>query len=312
MKTVNKKERVQQEVICNEDQFGHWGDPENEKFFHPKPKVLNIFPIEGKAEKLVEEVLKRDLTKVIKFRFDPINVCNLACVFCTTDLQAKHSQISLDSFKKILEKTSNTCKRISIGCSYEPLMAKNIDEYLLIAKEIISKNFKEKPNVTMITNGLLLEKRKLKNLGFLDWIHISVHSHIKENFEKIEQKAKFEDLVAGIKDIRTKYKDLNIHIEFVANKENKNDIEGFIPWAFNELKVDSLNIRRVSISSYAPRSYLEQSLKKNMLIGISDEEWNDVQFKISKSWPSKLSTTPSFNSEDQILKKQAMTDVIEL
>ncbi len=309
---MKNKKRVKQDIICNEDQFGHWGDPENEKFFHPKPKVLNIFPIEGKPEKLVEEVLKRDLNNVIKFRFDPVNVCNLACVFCTTDLQVKHGQISIDSLKKILEKVSNTCRRISIGCSYEPLMAKNIDEYLHVAKELISKNFKNKPITTMITNGLLLEKRKLQNLGFLDWIHISVHSHRKENFEKIERKAKFETLVAGIKDIRKRYNDLNIHIEFVANKENKNDVEGFIPWAFNELKVDSLNVRRVSTSSYAPRSYLEQSLKDNISIGISDEEWSDIQHKVSESWPSDLSTTPAFNSEEQILKKQATTEVIEL
>ena len=191
-------------------------------------------------------------------------------------------------------------------------MAKNIDEYLLVAKELISKNFKNKPIITMITNGVLLEKRKLQNLGFLDWIHISVHSHRKENFEKIERKAKFETLVAGIKDIRSRYNDLNIHIEFVANKENKNDVEGFIPWAFNELKVDSLNVRRVSTSSYAPRSYLEQSLKDNISIDISDEEWSEIRHKVSKSWPSDLSTTPSFNSEEQILKKQATTEVIEL
>ena len=216
MKT--KKKRIEQDIICNEDQFGHWGDPKNTKFFHPKPKVLNIFPVEGKPELLAEEVLKRDLNNVIKFRFDPSNTCNVACVFCTTDLQARHSQISPSSFEAILNKISNTCRRISIGCSYEPLMAKNIDEYLLIAKTIISKKFKNKPVVTMVTNGTLIGKRKLDNLDFLDWIHISVHSHIKENFERIERKANFENLVSNIKNIRNRFKDLNIHIEFVANK----------------------------------------------------------------------------------------------
>ena len=88
------KKRIEQEIICNEDQFGNWGDPENSKFFHPKPKVLNIFPVEKKPTLLTEEVLKSDLSEVIKFRFDPVNVCNLACVFCTTDLQARHAQIS--------------------------------------------------------------------------------------------------------------------------------------------------------------------------------------------------------------------------
>ena len=77
----NKKKRIVQDEICNENQFGNWGDPKNPKFFHPKPKVLNIFPVEGNPQLLVDEVLKRDLSEVVKFRFDPVNVCNLACVF---------------------------------------------------------------------------------------------------------------------------------------------------------------------------------------------------------------------------------------
>ena len=35
-----KKKRIEQDIICNEDQFGHWGEPENSKFYHPKPKVI--------------------------------------------------------------------------------------------------------------------------------------------------------------------------------------------------------------------------------------------------------------------------------
>lgn len=309
---LKKSKRIVQDIIVNEDQFGHWGDPENEKFFHPKPKVLNIFPIEGKPEKLAEEVLKRDLSNVLKFRFDPVNVCNLSCVFCTTDLRAKHAQISKNALEKILSRISKTCRRVSIGCSYEPLMAKDIDDYLKITEKYIKEKFEFKPTVTMITNGLLLEKRNLQNLNFLDWIHISVHSHLKENFEKIERKAKFETLVSGIKDIRSRFKDLNIHIEFVANDKNKNDVEGFIPWAFNELKVDSINIRRVTTSSYAPRSFLEESLNNNVTIGVTDEDWSEIQKKVTKSWPSELSNTPSFNSDEQILKKQATTETIEL
>ena len=248
---------------------------------------------------------------VLKFRFDPVNVCNLACIFCTTDLKAKHAQISRNSLEKILSRISKTCRRISIGCSYEPLMAKDIDDYLKIIEKYIKENFKFKPTVTMVTNGLLLEKRKLQNLNFLDWIHISVHSHLKENFEKIERKAKFETLVSGIKDIRSRFKDLNIHLEFVANDKNKNDVAGFIPWAFNELKVDTLNIRRVATSSYAPRSFLEESLNNNVTIGVTDDDWAEIQKNVIKSWPSELSTTPTFPDE-QILRKHPTTEIIEL
>ena len=48
-----------------------------------------------------------------------------------------------------------------------------------------------------------------------------------------------------------------------------NDIEGFIPWAFGELKVDSLNIRRVSLESYAQDLFLNKVLKTTWL-GLED------------------------------------------
>ena len=89
-------------------------------------------------------------------------------------------------------------------------------------------------------------------------------------------------------------------------------MEGFIPWVFDELKTDSLNIRRVAIGAYAPRSFLEESINSNITIDLMDEEWIDIQNRVSASWPKKLSTTPAFNSEDQFLRKQATTEVIEL
>ena len=91
-------------------------------------------------------------------------------------------------------------------------------------------------------------------IEYLDWIHISVHSHKKENFEKIERRANFDTLVSNIKNIRKKYTDLNIHIEFVVNQENKEDVEEFTHWAFEELQVDSINLRRINVASFYPRS----------------------------------------------------------
>ena len=149
-------------------------------------------------------------------------------------------------------------------------------------------------------------------IEYLDWIHISVHSHKKENFEKIERRANFDTLVSNIKNIRKKYTDLNIHIEFVVNQANKEDVEGFIEWAFEELQVDSINIRRVTVDSFHSRSYLADSINAGDSLGLSDEEWSTIYRKISESWPNKLSHAPSFSSHEQQLAKCAMTNVIEL
>ena len=106
--------------------------------------------------------------------------------------------------------------------------------------------------------------------------------------------------------------DLNIHIEFVVNQENKEDVEEFPHWAFEELEVDSINLRRVAVASFHPRSYLADSVIAERSLGLSDEEWHIISRKISESWPNELSHVPSFTSHDQQLKKSAVTDVIEL
>lgn len=117
----------------------------------------------------------------------------------------KHAQISPDIIEAILRRISQTCVRISVGCVYEPLMAKNIEEYIQTIKKVVNNEFPIKPKVNMVTNGLLLGQRNLDSfMEYLDWIHISVHSHRKENFEKIERRANFDTLVSNIKNIRKK------------------------------------------------------------------------------------------------------------
>jgi molybdenum cofactor biosynthesis enzyme MoaA len=309
MRKQNKRAEVAQ---VYDDQFGYLGDAKNEAYLHPQPKVLNIFPVEGDPEFLVREALKRDLSKVEKIRFDPVNVCNIACIFCTSDLKEKHAQISPGSLQSILKRISQTCHRISCGCGFEPLMAKNIEEYIQTIKKVVNDEFAIKPQVNMVTNGLLLGNRELDSFEFLDWVHISVHSHRKENFEKIEKGANFDTLVSNIKNTRKKYTDLNIHIEFVVNQENKEDVEEFIQWAFEELQADSINLKRVAVESFHPRSYLAESKIEEISLGLSDEEWLAISKKTSESWPNKLAHGPAFSSQDQQLTKCAMTDFIEI
>jgi sulfatase maturation enzyme AslB (radical SAM superfamily) len=230
-------------------------------------------------------------------------------------LKAKHSQITPESLKLILQKVSKTCRRITVGCGYEPLMATNIDDYFKVIDEVVEKEFLEKPVINLITNGLLLGNRNMhlfaKNLS---WIHISVHSNNKENFEKIEKKAKFDSLVSNIKKIRSSFPELNIHIEFVANRINKHDIADFIPWVFEVLKADSLNIKRVSTSAYHPKSYLADSIQlhEGDSLGLTDHEWKLISEQVQKSWPSELKLYSAFCSPEQMLKKSAFTEVIEI
>ena len=63
---------------------------------------------------------------------------------------------------------------------------------------------------------------------------------------------------------------------------NLEDVEEFVHWAFEELQVDSINLRRVAVEAFHPRSYLADSVIAERSLGLSDEEWHIISRKIFK------------------------------
>jgi len=223
------------------------------------------------------------------------------------------AQIAPEKFRAVLKRIAPTCRRISVGCGYEPLMVKNIEQYFAVISEVVDEEFVNQPSINMVTNGTLLGRRNFQLVApFLSWLHISIHSHRRENFEIIEKKAKYDQLVAEVKSTREKFPELNIHIEFVANAVNMHDVTEFVPWAFEELGADSINVKRVAVGSYHSRSYLADSLIAGTNIGVNDADWDRIVREVQAVWPAKLNITPAFSSGDQMLQRSASTDVIEI
>jgi hypothetical protein len=94
-----------------------------------RPDILNVAPLPHDPEFLVRAALERDLSRVTRLRFDPINTCNAACRFCPIDQTGKTSQISPQALDELLRRIAPTCRRITLGCSHEPTMARNFAEY---------------------------------------------------------------------------------------------------------------------------------------------------------------------------------------
>lgn len=259
--------------------LGKFSDPLSE--LPIKPKLLNIFPFlfNGDPEYIATEALKRDLSAVEKIRFDTVaNICNSSCIFCYSKMKGEMIQILPITLEKILLRISSTCHRIVIGCGYEPLLAPNLTTYWEVIKKIVRGNFLTKPALSLTTNGLLLKKKNLdKLLPVLNWLHISIPSHRKVNYEKIMKGTHIESLFQGIQHIRNTYPSLRIHIEMVLTKINLLDVEDFLYWAFEDIGVSSLNIRRVNVTmQYHPDSYLAKSLSEGLPVGITDDEWKRV------------------------------------
>ena len=266
--------------------FGDSIHPESNEF--PEiPDTLNIFPIESDPEFLAKEALKRDLSRVKKLRFDPVNTCNQACIFCPNNLKVKLARISPYFLNQLLQRISNTCNRISFGCSYEPLMEKNIKEYADVIKSNIN-DFTYKPKINLVTNGKFIDKRDIGSfVDICDWFHLSIHSCQKDNFQSIE-KSDLSSLVSNIKMLRTRYPQLKIHAEMVVTKINFYEADEYIHWAFNELHINSVNMRLVALDRYHPKSYLAQTLKEKISLNVSEENWKNLVNKMSNTYSSTI------------------------
>lgn len=115
------------------------------------------------------------------------NVCNLQCDFCPkTKLTPKF--LSVEEFSHIINEISPFTNYIYLHIMGEPLLHKNLKDFIEIAGE---KNVK----VNLTTNGTLLNKEKkfLLNSNALRQINISLHS-----FEANDQNLNLHDYVRTV------------------------------------------------------------------------------------------------------------------
>lgn len=115
------------------------------------------------------------------------NVCNLECDFCPKTKRAPKF-LSVDEFTHIIEEISPYTNHIYLHIMGEPLLHKNLQQFIEIAGE---RNIK----VNLTTNGTLLNKEKnyLLNLSAMRQINISLHS-----FEANDQNLNLYDYISNV------------------------------------------------------------------------------------------------------------------
>lgn len=304
---IDEKSRVSSPVLKGRE-FGQYLSPLDS--IVDSPEVLNVFPLDDDPEFLARKALEKDLSNVHKFRFDPINGCNLSCLFCSTNLKTKNRQISLTLTEKIVRKVAASCKRMTIGCAYEPLLAKNIEDYGEIFKKVIASDFQHEPVANMQTNGNLLHRRKLDAFAdFLHWVHLSVHSHQKDTYETIMRNGDYGQLVRNLKMFKTSYPHLRLHLEMVVNHFNYKQVTDFIGWGFEQIQADTINLRQIvqKMDSH-PNSNLAIAAGKEDKLALEDEQWSDVIKTVFKSYNAYLSSVTGYGSHVTSVLELSKTD----
>lgn len=156
------------------------------------------------------------------FLIEVTNACNSECIFCANRKKTRKTG-SID--KKLLEKILNDAynegvREVGFYTTGEPLVCKNIDDYVSTAKKI---GF---DYVYITTNGVLATLDKIKHLveQGLDSIKFSINAIDRETYQLIHGKDDFDKVLENLKEISnyrtTSGKKFRIYVSYIATRHS--------------------------------------------------------------------------------------------
>lgn len=186
---------------------------------------LKIF----RHREILEKLGNGERCNPLYIRIKPTNVCNHNCYYC----HYKNPYLVLDEYEpdnmipreKMLEIVSDMeqmgVKAVTFSGGGEPLVYPYIDETM---EKILDAGI----DLSIITNGSLLEGKSAELLARAKWVRISIDSINADNYAKIRGigTRALPDLLNNIKEFaRQKEETCELGINFVIGKENYMEIE---------------------------------------------------------------------------------------
>lgn len=171
------------------------------------------------------------------------NKCNLKCGFCSVKAGSYNAEISLPRIKEIIDEAVKFGLKDLHLTGGEPTLRKDLEEIVEYAN---SKNI----NLRLITNGTLLDKKRLDSLyeHGLKSIMISIDGTEKYHDKTRGCKGTFKKACETIK--YAVEKGMYVRVNSVAWKDNKDEILELLDF-FNKLKVNVYSIFLGSPLGYA-------------------------------------------------------------
>jgi len=191
-----------------------------------------------------------------KIYIEITNVCNLKCKFCP-ESNRKKEFMTVENFKKIIEKTHKHTNLVCLHVKGEPLLHEDLREILHILEQ-----YNLKTNIT--TNGTLIKQNVeiLKNSKAVRQINFSIHSITQNSI------------------LNKKY----LHTIFKVVDELDNIIISYRLWNIEDIKENNINKEIIEeLENYYKISSLTEKLKQNKFLKLRDNIFinQDIEFK----WP---------------------------
>lgn len=177
----------------------------------------------------IKEIQEGKRTAPIYIRIKPTNYCNHRCYYCSyadselglRDSVKKQDQIPWEKMKEIISDMNEIgVKAVTFSGGGEPLVYPYIVETM---KEILDAGI----DLSIITNGQLLNGERAKVLANAKWVRISFDSANAETYSrvrKLDSKA-FNIVCDNIRNFaKIKNEKCELGVNFVINHENYNQI----------------------------------------------------------------------------------------
>jgi len=153
-------------------------------------------------------IRKRSSIREINIEF--VSYCNLRCVLCSLDHDKPKVRMSADILKRFFDNLLNdsrfhSVKTIHLYNAGEVLLHPKLKEMLDIikqSKELARKKNIPFPQISLLTNAILLDEKKSKLLiesNIIDYIRFSMDGGNKEKFEQMRMRAEWDVFIKNIK-----------------------------------------------------------------------------------------------------------------
>ncbi len=177
----------------------------------------------------------------ITAQIEPTLRCNLACTMCVrTELGVPLGEMPFETFKNIIDKL-DTVVKIHLQGQGEPFLARDLFQMVdYAASRGIVVNLTS--NATLFTEKIVEKICKSQ----INKMILSVDSTEKEKYEEIRKLSRFDVVVAGIKRLTAKRREMRakfkLAIAAVVMRKNMHEIPKFVQFA-RELGVEQIEFQ---------------------------------------------------------------------
>jgi radical SAM protein with 4Fe4S-binding SPASM domain len=205
---------------------------------------------------------------------EPTSCCNLHCMECPSgngSLLRPPGYMSMEMFKKIIDKVSKHSFYLNLYFQGEPMMHPNFSEMVIYAKS-------KRMFVFTSTNGHFLTEKNIQKLvnSKLDKLIISMDGHNQDSYQQYRLGGKFEKVIQGMKNIaqikiEMKYKTPIIIAQVLLLKTTENHLEEIKALAL-QTGVDKVEFKKAQFYNPNAEGALLPSDKKYLRYVFSDEK----------------------------------------